>query len=169
MTEETLAKIFAQMVGHVCEEVDNPTGSILRLYIGQMSRLADDALPTSKPHGWRHFTIMSPWRLQNSSTVICDWTVTGGKHGSLGKYITVMMQRRVVSIGAIPPAWDLQIEFDNDLSLFVFSDATNDRDSAWFLLGTDGLVLNAAPQMDDIVGLNADETPEALLRILTGS
>jgi hypothetical protein len=114
------------------------------LEIGPLGSRADDA-PDARPHGWRHLTIYSPWRLDDVDHVICDWTFPGGAKGEITPLIQTLIGRNVESVVADAPGWDLHIRFSGGLMLVTFSDSDEDRDDAWMILGTDGLEIRAAP------------------------
>lgn len=136
---------FAEMVGQRCEGVDNPYGSIIRLDIGQLS-LQPDEMPYGKPHGWRHLTIKSPWRLSSKQTVLCDWNDEGGTSGVIEKCASLIVGKTVIQISSAPPSWDLHVHFSDGTELFVFSDCDDSREEAWFILGREGIQVSASPQ-----------------------
>jgi hypothetical protein len=139
-----VAAVLAGMVGKRCESLDNPIGSILRLDIGPLAKRAD-AKPHERPHGWRHLTILSPWRLESPDTVIADWNIPGGAQGDLERAVQCLIGQHVVQLHAEPPGWDLTIQWSGHLKLFIFSDSGEDREDAWAILGTDGLELGVRP------------------------
>jgi hypothetical protein len=135
-----------QLVGLRCEAAENPYGSILSLDLGPLAVRPGDS-SGEKPHGWRHLTITSPWRVQDSGEVLFDWNVDGGVSGRLPALVTILVGRLVVSASTAPPAWDLVMMFENDLKLVVFGDCDDTRDDAWFILGTDGAEAVARPRV----------------------
>lgn len=143
MKYERVQDVLRELQGKRCENVDNPHGSILRLDIGTMGRRADD--PAAPLHGWRHITILSPWRLESAAEVIADWNTRGGSGGSLFNAVRRLRGDTVQHASAQPPGWDLVIEWSSGLRLFVFADSTEDREDAWMILGTDGLELGVRP------------------------
>lgn len=145
---EQLLSVVRDLVGQRCERAENPYGSILSIDFGRLALRADDP-PTAKPHGWRHLTILSPWRMQTSEYVVSDWNVNGGVHGGLQAALLRLVGNAIVDAETTGPAWDLVLKWDNGVSLFVFSDMTDDRDSAWFILGTDGIEASAAPEIGE--------------------
>lgn len=144
--------VLSQLVGQRCEGADNPYGSILRFDIGEMAKPLDD--PDAHPHGWRHLTVLSPWRLESASEVLGDWNLEGGAHGSIGQLIQQLRGQMVRAVRSSGPSWDLVIEWESGLRLCVFSDSNDDRDDAWFILGTDGLELSVGPAHDGDPGWN---------------
>jgi hypothetical protein len=143
---EQLQRAVADVVGQRCQRAENPHGSILSIDLGPLGLRPDDA-PNDKRHGWRHITVLSPWRLQSDEHVVADWNVDGGVHGLLPGIIRQLEGDTVVRAESSGPAWDLVLGWESGLTLFVFSDVTDERDSAWFILGTDGLEVSAAPEM----------------------
>src|SRR5690348_6894631 len=141
---EQLRSAVGELVGQRCERAENPYGSILSIDLGPLGLRGDDP-PDAKPHGWRHLTVLSPWRLQTDELVVADWNVDGGTHGSLPRIIQRLVGDRVVRAETRAPAWDLELYWESGLALYVFGDAMDDRDSAWFILGTDGLEVSATP------------------------
>lgn len=135
---------LAELVGLRCEGVDNPYGSVLRLDLGPMGRRPGDS-PSARPHGWRHLTILSPWRLQNSGQVVVDWNVPGGAGGRLSEAVRPVLGQEITEARAQAPGWDLIINWRGGLQLVVFSDSTEDREDAWVILGNDGLELGVGP------------------------
>jgi hypothetical protein len=141
-----------EIAGQKCERASNPHGSILSLDFGPLSLRPDEA-PDSTPHGWRHLTVLSPWRLQTDREVISDWNVEGGAEGYVTSTLKLLIGQKVVSVETEPPAWDLRIRWENGLTLVVFGDCTDDRDDAWFILGTDGVEIGATPAVRPIQAL----------------
>lgn len=139
-----IQSIVAQMVGHRCEAVSNPYGSILSIEIGDLA-LRPGSPPGSKPHGFRHLTIYSPWRLEDDHAVLLDWNVDGGTGGLIQPNIQILVGRTVISASTSAPAWDLRLNWTGGLRLVVFGDATDNRDDAWFILGSDGAQAIACP------------------------
>lgn len=142
----TLTDVLAGLVGERCAGVDNPYGSVLRLDIGPLE-LPAGASADERPHGWRHLTVYSPWRLTSETDVLCDWNDDGGAKGHLTQLITVLHGQAIVSANSVGPAWDLRLEFSEGVTLYVFSDNTDERDDAWVILGTDGLELGVRPRV----------------------
>lgn len=135
-----LKKLIGDIVGQTCTGATNPHGSVLSLDFGP--KAVHPGWPSdARPHGWRHLTILSPWRLENDSEVICDWNVSGSGpngHGEIQSEIQALINTSVTGAETEPPGWDLRITFQNGLRLIVFGDAVIDRDKPWFILGTDG-------------------------------
>lgn len=150
--------LLGELVGQRCEGVDNPYGSILRLDIGPLAVRVDDEVG-AKPHGWRHLTIESPWRLVLQREVLCDWNDDGGTGGVLTDLIASLKGKTVLEVSAAPPGWDLRIRLSDGFELFVFSDSNDDRDDAWFILGTDGLTLSAGPERAGEGGVKIKRLP----------
>ena len=136
--------LVQDLVGVPCQRVENPHGSVLSVDFGALGRRTDDP-ESARMHGWRHLTVLAPWRIETRTAVVCDWNVEGGPSGRIGQLSQALVGQRVVAAVARPPGWDLRIEFEGDLSLVVFGDATTDREDAWFILGTDGAEGGGAP------------------------
>jgi hypothetical protein len=143
-THTQLQSLVRDMVGQRCERTDNPIGSVLSLDFGTLALRLDDE-PDALPHGWRHLTVLSPWRLQTPTEVVCDWNAAGGKDGTIRDCIRCLVGHQVLAAAASPPGWDLRVEFANGWTLVVFGDSTDDRQDAWFILGTDGTEAGAVP------------------------
>lgn len=150
--------LLGELVGQRCEGADNPYGSILRLDIGLLGVRANDA-PGTTPHGWRHLTAESPWRLASNREVLCDWNDEGGVGGVLAKRIVHLVGKTVLEIVTAPPGWDLRMRLSEGLDLFVFSDSNDDREDAWFILGTDGLTASVGPERDGEGGVKIKQRP----------
>ena len=144
MKAQSLSSYLNELVGQKCEGVDNPVGSVLRLDIGPLGLGPHDE-PDSEPHGWRHLTIKSPWRLQNVQEVLCDWNLCQTDAGALRACIAQLAGQTIQNAEADLPGCDLRLSWSNDLMLIVFADTNEDREDAWFILGTDGLELTAGP------------------------
>jgi hypothetical protein len=156
----SLDAIMTELTGQRCEQVDNPHGSILRLDLGEMSVPA--AYPAgAQPHGWRHVTVLSPWRLADGERVICDWTDPGGAGGVLTDLIQVLKGQLVVAASSSPPSFDLRLQFGGGHQLTVFADVDDSRSDAWFVLGTDGTEIGVSPQRADEGGLTVRPSPAA--------
>ncbi len=148
--EARVLAILDGLRGHVCTGVDNPIGSVLRLDIGPLSvpthgseKDGTDRGITPAPHGWRHLTIESPWRILYRGEVVCDWNDRGGFHGTIGADIRKLLNARVEEVQADTRTWDLAITFNDDLELGVFCDTEEDREEALTLMGTDNLLITA--------------------------
>jgi hypothetical protein len=72
------------------------------------------------------------------STVVCDWNFEGGATGEIQRIIEMLIGRSVLSATVDPPACDLRLSFAGGLTLVVFADRTDEREDAWFILGSDG-------------------------------
>jgi hypothetical protein len=149
--DRTLADFLRELVGLKCEAADNPLGSVIRFDLGPMG-LGPLSGPRSKPHGWRHLTVESPWRLQTDRHVLCDWNAQSGTGGAIESVVKQLVGEVVESATAEAPAWDLEIRWSNGVGLIIFSDSTEDREEAWSILGTDGLILEAGPSRQGEAG-----------------
>jgi hypothetical protein len=160
MAEKTfdINSLLREMIGQPCVGLDNPYGSTIRLEIGPLGLRVDDEL-TARPHGWRHFTIKSPWRLASKQFVLCDWNDREETSESISERIATLVGRSVLDVSATPPDWDLRIRFSGNLELFVFADSDTSREDAWFLLGTDGLAISAGPERSKRGGLSIEALP----------
>lgn len=136
--------VVGELVGLLCEGLDNPIGSILRLDFGPLALRPDDP-PMARPHGWRHLTVFSPWRVQTNREIISDWNVDGGPSGLIEPSLRHLVGRTVEAAVTRPPAWDLIVSFSGGIQLVVFGDCMDERDHAWFILGTDGIDIVAVP------------------------
>ena len=144
--EAEVHAVLAELVGQRIEGADNPYGSIFRLDIGPLARRADDD-DDARPHGWRHLTILSLWRLETDREVRCDWNDPGGASGTLSGFIAPLVGLSIRSARAMPPSWDLVLTLSDGSRMVVFSDSSDDGDDAWFILGTDGLELSVSPRI----------------------
>lgn len=144
MSNSDLHGLLSDIVGQRCERATNPHGSILSLDFGELGRRTDDDA-SSMSHGWRHLTVLSPWRLQLPTEVLLDWNSNGGSEGAITITIAQLEGQTVVSASTAMPAWDLAILFSSGIQLVVFGDSTDDREDAWFILGTDGKECGAIP------------------------
>jgi hypothetical protein len=94
--------------------------------------------------------VLSPWRLESEAEIVIDWNTDGGAGGAILPAIEVLIGQRVVAASTSPPGWDLRIRWSNGLTLVVFGDCTDDREDAWFILGTDGAEAGAVPVLRDV-------------------
>jgi hypothetical protein len=145
-----LNSVVQQLPGLHCGAVGNPYGSILSVDFGEMG-LRPNALPNETPHGWRHLTVFSPWRIDDDEEIIVDSNVNGGVHGSIAGLLSPLMKAVVSNARVSGPAWDLVVEWSNGLRLTVFGDCDDDRDYAWMILGTDGVNVVAKPKVRAVV------------------
>ncbi len=141
---DSVDRVMRELIGLPCENVDNPYGSILRLDLGPLGHRATDGTQ-ERPHGWRHLTVESPWRLEGDRYVICDWNFSGGKDGDISRLAQTLIGHHVLEATAIGPGWDLDLRFSGGLRLVVFADSDDGRDDAWMILGTDDLRLEVGP------------------------
>ena len=134
---EDVLRLVGQLVGLPCTRVENPRGSILSIDLGDLGSRPGDTV-SDRPHGWRHLTVLAPWRIESNAAVLCDWNVEGGASGRIVELAASLVGKGIVAAATSPPGWDLRLDFDGGITLVVFGDATVDRDDAWFILGTDG-------------------------------
>ena len=149
MTNSDPRVLVRDIVGQLCEGATNPYGSILTLELGTLSQRLSSTEP-GELYGWRQLTVLSPWRLQTETAVLCDWNCEGGANGTINPVIEQLKGEHVVTAETAPPGWDLRIHWSNGLSLVVFGDSTDDREDAWFILGTDGAEAGAVPVLRDV-------------------
>lgn len=149
MTYSDPRTLVPDIVGQRCEGALNPYGSILTLELGTLSQRLD-SVPSGELYGWRQLTVLSPWRLQTETEILCDWNCDGGVDGAISPIIAQLIGEDVVAAETAPPGWDLRIRWSNGFTLFVFGDSTDDRENAWFILGTDGAEARAVPVVRNI-------------------
>lgn len=137
-------RIVRELVGLECSQISNPHGSILTVDLGPLS-VADESDYQDLRQGLRQLTIYSPWRVESPQDVVFDWNVDGGPDGLLRKAIQSLVGHTIEYAETRGPAWDLEIRWSGGLRLVVFGDCTNSRDTAWFVLGTDGAEVSADP------------------------
>jgi hypothetical protein len=140
----SITRVLRELVGQRCENVENPHGSVLSIDIGPMgTRTGEEG---TKPHGWRHLTVLSPWRLETEDKVLTDWNMPGGTDNpDLAVAVSRLIGLTVLRVESAPPAWDLAITWSSGVTLRVFADSTSDREDAWFILGTDGEEVAGVP------------------------
>ena len=143
MPSRALQALVDQLVGLPCTQAKSPHGSILSLDFGPLGRRGDDDA-SDEPHGWRHLTVLSPWRVQDSARVRFDWNHANAEIQRA--VATLLLGCNVVDATMMLPGCDLIIRLSNGLELRVFGDSTADRVDAWFILGTDGAEAGASPQ-----------------------
>lgn len=129
--------VLGQIVGMECTRAENPTGSILSLDFGKLSRAQDDP-PDSRSHGERHLTVLSPWRLHEQNHVRCDWN-----SDDISSAVRMLAGRTVTAAVTNSPGWDIMMQLSQGFALYVFGDQSDDY--AWFMLGSDGLRLTVSP------------------------
>lgn len=139
-----LTEALREIIGWPCVRAQNPYGSIITLDFGTLE-LPKDPLPKQQPTGRRRITVYSPWRIEDEVAIHLDWNVDGGPGGRLRDLVRMLQEQEVVSAETKPPGWDLKLSFSGGLRLVVFGDFNNERDFAWSVTGTDGLMLSARP------------------------
>lgn len=144
MQKSDIHGLLHDIVGQRCERATNPHGSILSIDFGALGRRPDDDLSATL-HGWRHLSILSPWRIQDQQHILADWNTNGGRSGTISAAIEPLVGQRVLAAQTSSPGWDLTIQWSGGLSLVVFGDSNDDREDAWFILGTDGVEASAIP------------------------
>lgn len=77
--------------------------------------------------------------------VLCDWNSSSGSEGVIAAVIARLEGQTVVAATTTTPAWDLTLTFSSGVQLVAFGDNTDDREDAWFILGTDGTECGAIP------------------------
>jgi hypothetical protein len=144
-----IGQVLPELVGQPCTRAFNPYGSILCLDIGPLGHRADDD-PDARQRGWRTLTVYSPWRLQTTDQIACDWNYAGGYEGEITPLIQPLVGQVVEMASAEPPpGWDLRIRFSGGLTLITFSDREDVDRKVWTILGTDGLQLLVEPVFAD--------------------
>ena len=143
----SVTRVLHELIGQRCENVENPHGSVLSIDIGPMgTRVGEE---NAKAHGWRHLTVLSPWRLETLDKILTVWNTPGGtEHPDLVVAVSRLIGLRVVNVESSPPAWDLTITWSSDIPLRVFADSTPQREDAWFILGTDGEEVAGVPNKE---------------------
>lgn len=132
------------VVGCRCEVADNPVGSVIHVDLGPLSNRSDDQ-PGARMHGRYCFTIRSPWRLIENSLVVSDWNDRGGSGGDIEAALGKLIGAVVIGVQVEEPGCDIRLLFANQSVLQVFADSDAD-DDAWFVIGTDGMLVKARPK-----------------------
>lgn len=142
MTTSSIRDVLRELSGVKCEGADNPHGSVIRFDLGELG-LGPKQDATDVAHGWRHLTVLSPWRIQTPTLILGDWNAD-----DISPVLRERVGKRVEAAESAPPGWDLRIKWEDGVELLVFGDATIDRDDAWFILGTDGLEISGSPEFE---------------------
>lgn len=69
--------------------------------------------------------IWCAWRLDKKDKVICSWNDGNDKNGLMRQGLNELVNKGVVSVRVESPAYDLTLQFENELSLKIFCDQTN--------------------------------------------
>lgn len=75
-----------------------------------------------RPEGEAVLWVECAWRLRRGSDVLCSWRDDFGDAPPATPGLRSLIGRRVVRAESIPPIWDLNVEFEDDLSLEIFND-----------------------------------------------
>ena len=143
MEASTIRDVLSELSGVKCEGADNPYGSVIRFDLGELG-LGPKQDETDVLHGWRHLTVLSPWRIQTPTMILGDWNAD-----DITPVLREPIGKRVKAAESVPPGWDLRIKWEDGVELLVFGDATIDREDAWFILGTDGLEISGSPVFEE--------------------
>jgi hypothetical protein len=136
--------VVQSFIGLKCVNIINPAGSILVVDFDRADAIGTySAEEPSTP--WRSLTVLSPWRLSSATHVLADWNVDGGKGGLILPIMSRLCGTSVVSAHAAGPDWDLIMYFSDGTKITVFSDTLDDRESAWYVLGSDQLSIGFGP------------------------
>lgn len=119
------------------------TGSHFNLNLGgKLRRIA----PLKNPHvseEVRQFTgefglhvYGAAWRVQTSDKVVGSWRDPGPSDGPMGQALKCLVGKRVTAASVEVPALDLVLDFDDDLTLWVFSDGTARMDDTDYTVFT---------------------------------
>jgi hypothetical protein len=146
-----IKKSIAGIVNMRCTQSRNPIGSTLVLDFGPVA-LPRSPVPGEKPRGERRLTVYSPWRVQSDQEIVFDWNVDGGAGGRLPALVGALENANVRRVETRPPGWDLEVDFDNGLTLVVFGDVEDERDVAWFILDADAAAFSARPRVRPLPG-----------------
>lgn len=146
MSRATADEVLQSLAGLRCNHVDNPLGSVIRFDLGPMDHSQVD--PDAGVHGWRHLTILGPWRLEAEEQVIADWNIPGCPDEALLRILRRLEGDEVVAADGAPPGWDLVVHWRSGHRLSAFGDCDEYRHEAWFIIGTDGVTISMGPVMD---------------------
>ena len=144
-TQANIARVLDSLAGLEVSRAESPVGYVLSLDLGTLGRSAD-ATTEERTHGWRHLTVLSPWRIESTDGTICDWVACVEAPRS-ALPLSFLRGKRVHEARSRAPTWDLVIHFDGGLLLTVFTSRSKDREDGWFVLGTDGVEVAGVPQL----------------------
>ena len=134
--------LLQALCGQPCSGIDNPHGSVIRLDIGPTIEVLT-IRGRLVQRGWRQLTVLSPWRLERSSTVLLDWNALARDPDGGNSRISSLVGATITAVETQGPGWDLAVSFSDGSVFRVFNDINEDRSEGWYILGTDGLELSA--------------------------
>jgi hypothetical protein len=139
----TIAERFqagvADLVGKDCWGVAAGAGTYSRIALDFGARFPRDRLTPNEfltkvvrdneAEFWL-FVWTTPWRIQSRDTVIATWQDQDNKSndGPMLDALDSLIGATVVAAHVSPPAWDITLTFDNDLTLSVFTDGSPRHD-----------------------------------------
>jgi hypothetical protein len=94
------------------------------------SQAGDDEALSLSPQGELSLYVACAWRLESREQIVCGCWDDQSPEGQMRTGLDQLVGHTVRRVMAVPPAWDLAIEFDNGLLLRVFCDQTNDDEGA---------------------------------------
>jgi len=93
-------------------------------------------LLTSERGQWS-LMLLSPWRLDGPTSVICDWKSVGDSSQGQEHPYLVLEGLVVEQVTLRKPGLDLLIEFSGGVRLTTLSDSAGKTDDCWYLLRPD--------------------------------
>ncbi|NLD93288.1 MAG: hypothetical protein GX639_11545 [Fibrobacter sp.] len=135
---DEIQNILCQMVEKKCWSVvaGKGTGSAVAIDIGgkiQRKKPLTNPYLTEEQRQYQceyGLLIDCSWRLDSSIAVICSSKDSNEEGGVMLSGLKELINQRIVSVEVFMPAIDLQLHFDNEMTLKVFCDETNDVDMA---------------------------------------
>jgi len=112
-----------------------PTGSIISLDFGQKvkrnQKINNKHLTTDQQHYVGQFSLMiwCAWRLDEGDTVICGWNDSNEINGPMLNGLDKLVNRLVKAVKVEKPAYDLMLQFEDELYLKIFCDQTDTKES----------------------------------------
>jgi hypothetical protein len=152
---ETIWAMTERLVGLECWGCSIlPGSSVLNMALGR--KVPDTSRGSWKLKPEERFTpefalfIECTWRLDTVDSVVTVWSDYGEEFdGPMYKGISLLFGRRITSVKAVPPAWDLTVEFEGGYILKAFSGTSEFREEqdAWAVFHhEDGLLVSTGPK-----------------------
>lgn len=140
---QRIMQITRGLIGQECWMAHLSYGGELRLEFGARLPYPHPALARMYQGEWMLGTRASSWRIESDGSVLVD---SDAEEGLVRERITALQGLRVGSFFIAFPSLDVDLQFENDISLLVIPEKSDDSNLAdWELFMPDSRLLKVGP------------------------
>ena len=140
---------LGQLQGQMCWgiSIGPRLGTVISIYFGR--KIAKNKIPGNtntlykiRDQNLIHFLIDCVWRIDSKTKIICGAYDGKSKNGRMENGLRELYGQEVISVNFTEPAFDLELEFANGLTLRIFCSATSmdDDDTNYNLYMDNGII-----------------------------